>query len=88
MLPVKYNTTREGIEICLSGARHTYKLECTFWAIRARAFFATIEKEFQVERVKNNDDGTSVVFFKTNTEQAETLVERMQDIVEATLYDL
>lgn len=88
MLPVKYNTTREGVEICLSGARHTYKLECTFGAIRARAFFATIEKEFQVERVKNNDDGTSVVFFKTNTEQAETLVERMQDIVEATLYDL
>ena len=41
-----------------------------------------------MERVKNNDDGTSVVFFKTNTEQAETLVERMQDIVEATLYDL
>ena len=84
MLPVKYNTPREGVEICLSGTRHTYKLECTFWAIRARAFFATIEKEFQVERVKNNDDGTSVVFFK----QAETLVERMQDIVEATLYDL
>ena len=88
MLPVKYNTTREGIEIYLWVTRHTYKLEFTFWAFRARAFFVTIEKEFQVERVKNNDDGTSVVFFKTNTEQAETLVERMQDIVEATLYDL
>ncbi len=46
------------------------------------------KKEFRVERVKNEDDGSSVVYFKTNKEQADRLVEQMQDIVEATLYDL
>lgn len=53
-----------------------------------KRFFATLEKEFRVERVKNEDDGSSVVYFKTNKEQADRLVEQMQDIVEETLYDL
>ena len=59
-----------------------------FGQFRAKAFFATLEKEFRVERVKNEDDGSSVVYFNTNKEQADRLVEQMQDIVEATLYDL
>ena len=88
MLPVKFETPREGVQVLLSGSRHEYKLDCSFWAIRAKAFFATLEKEFRVERVKNEDDGSSVVYFKTNKEQADRLVEQMQDIVEETLYDL
>ncbi len=88
MLPVKYETPREGVQVLLSGSRHEYKLDCSFWAIRAKAFFAKLEKEFRVERVKNEDDGSSVVYFKTNKEQADRLVEQMLDIVEATLYDL
>lgn len=87
MQAIKFETPRESVNVRLSGARRHYKLECSFRAIGAARFFNAVEAAFVVERVKNEDDGTSIVLFTVAKQDEDTIVEKVQEIVERTLDD-